>query len=53
MANTDADNAENLEWERREARANRCQCFGDMPGRCHGPANCPMCQDDRPEDEDE
>lgn len=21
-----------------------CRCGGQMPGRCPGPANCPMCQ---------
>lgn len=40
--------------EREEARASRrfrdaCRCGGDMPGRCPGPANCPMCQDDEEE----
>ena len=25
-------------------KAGMCQCHGDMPGRCPGPANCPMCQ---------
>lgn len=24
----------------------RCQCSGDMPGHCPGPANCPMCETD-------
>lgn len=41
-------------WEERRARnAHRCQCqyYGDMPGRCPGPANCPMCDQDEPEDE--
>lgn len=36
-----------------EARADglrqRCQCGGDMPGTCPGPANCPMCDDDEDE----
>ena len=31
----------------------RCQCGGDMPGRCPGPANCPMCEStDDGEDEE-
>lgn len=21
-----------------------CQCFGEMPGHCPGPSNCPMCE---------
>ena len=25
------------------SRSNGCQC-GDMPGRCPGPRNCPLCQ---------
>ena len=25
------------------AMARGCRCGGDMPGRCPGPANCPMC----------
>ena len=45
---------EDREYEAREARADaredraasRCQCGDDMPGRCPGPANCPMCADD-------
>ena len=28
------------------ARRDRCECGGDMPGRCPGPRNCPMCQPD-------
>lgn len=31
----------------------RCQCGGDMPGRCPGPANCPMCQPEEEEEETE
>lgn len=31
----------------REVRdANRCQCPGEMPGRCPGPANCPCVATD-------
>jgi hypothetical protein len=29
-----------------------CRCPGDMPGRCPGPAYCPMCEDDAPDSED-
>lgn len=44
--------AEDRDDERREARAEAlafrrsasCQCSGDMPGTCPGPANCPMCE---------
>lgn len=41
-------------WDdRRAKRAQACQCGGDMPGRCPGPANCPMCQnEDETEDEE-
>lgn len=46
------DAADAREDERREARADElhrrrgtaCQCGGDMPGTCPGPANCPMCE---------
>jgi len=42
-----ADDRRDREWWRKDA----CQCRGDMPGRCPGPANCPMCQDDDEDDE--
>lgn len=29
-----------------ERPSSRCQCGGDMPGRCPGPSLCPMCQTD-------
>lgn len=32
--------------QRRALARQRCQCDDDMPGRCPGPANCPLCQDD-------
>jgi hypothetical protein len=35
---------------RRHSQA--CQCGTDMPGRCPGPDNCPMCMDDAPGDDD-
>lgn len=36
--------------ERRElARAQACRCLFEMPGRCPGPENCPMCEDDEDE----
>ena len=38
------------EDEPRRRRSRGCRCGGDMPGRCPGPENCPMCQDD---DDDE
>lgn len=37
--------------EARESRQPQsCACFGDMPGKCPGRANCPMEQGD---DDDE
>lgn len=33
-------------------RRDRCECGGDMPGRCPGPANCPMCQPEEEETEE-
>jgi hypothetical protein len=37
--------AEDLAEERRQRNAHRCQCVGlDMPGRCPGPANCPLAE---------
>jgi hypothetical protein len=51
---------ENVDWDLlHEAKMERrqrvrlfgpCQCGDDMPGSCPGPANCPMCQEDEPED---
>lgn len=38
--------AEDLHEERRARNAHRCQCSGDMPGHCPGPASCPMTQHD-------
>jgi hypothetical protein len=29
----------------------RCRCGGDMPGRCPGPASCPLCQTKQEADE--
>jgi hypothetical protein len=40
------------EGRQQHLRRYACQCGGDMPGRCPGPANCPMCQEDE-EDADE
>ena len=43
------------DWRREatDARDERnradCQCFGDMPGRCPGHENCPMCETDKDE----
>lgn len=40
------------EWEDRKARGGAgCQCTGDMPGYCPGPASCPMCQVDTDQDD--
>lgn len=40
-----------LRAEDREAqRAQACRCGGDMPGRCPGPAHCPMCEPDVEDD---
>lgn len=50
MANTWMDDAENEYEERLMRSASACRCGGDMPGRCLGPANCPMCQDDPSDD---
>lgn len=30
--------------DRRRRWPARCQCPGEMPGRCPGPAACPLCQ---------
>lgn len=38
--------AEDRANRRAYLRATRCQCGGDMPGRCPGPSACPMCQED-------
>jgi hypothetical protein len=38
-----------LDWHE-PPRRDRCECGDDMPGRCPGPANCPMCQADDEED---
>jgi hypothetical protein len=35
--------------ERAAIRRERCQCGGDMPGRCPGLAFCPMCQPEETE----
>ncbi len=37
---------EAIDERRRRAWLSHCQCGGDMPGRCPGPANCPLCQPD-------
>lgn len=33
---------EAIDERRAYLRATRCQCGGDMPGRCPGPRFCPM-----------
>lgn len=40
------------DWEE-PRRATRCRCGGDMPGRCPGPANCPLCEEVEEEDDDD
>lgn len=32
------------EYAERQANRTGCRCAGDMPGRCPGPASCPMCE---------
>ncbi len=45
--------AEDAYEERRARNAHRCQCAGmDMPGRCPGPASCPLANHDAEEDPD-
>ncbi len=42
------------EWADRKARRGQgCQCAGDMPGSCPGPASCPMCQPADDQDDEE
>ena len=38
-----------LERKRRNRICGPCRCGGDMPGRCPGPSNCPMQQEDEDE----
>jgi len=42
----EADYRHEAYFEREARRARACQCYGDMPGHCPGPAACPMCQGD-------
>lgn len=35
-----------MDWAPEPRASDRCQCGGDMPGRCPGPHACPMCQED-------
>jgi hypothetical protein len=46
-----SDARDNCDPEPRRGRQ-ACQCGTDMPGRCPGPDNCPMCMDDAPGDDD-
>lgn len=39
------------DWDDRPI-SDRCKCGGDMPGRCPGPRNCPMCDDEEEGDEE-
>jgi hypothetical protein len=34
-------------------RATHCQCGDDMPGRCPGPAACPLCELEIEDEDDE
>lgn len=36
-------------------RSSRCQCFapGECSGSCPGPDNCPMCETDEEEQDDD
>lgn len=52
MDRWDPDEMEEVYAAREARRRSRCQCGGDMPGRCPGPAFCPMCADDEVEEED-
>jgi hypothetical protein len=40
------------DYGRMPGQGSACQCHGEMPGRCPGPANCPMCDSDEPDEED-
>lgn len=40
------------DWDDRPRIRERCECGGDMPGRCPGPRNCPMCQPDEGDGEE-
>ena len=51
--NTDEDWRREAADARDERSRNACQCFGEMPGRCPGPANCPMCETDEEMDHDD
>jgi hypothetical protein len=37
-----ADDRRDRDWWRKDA----CRCGSDMPGRCPGPENCPMCEEE-------
>lgn len=49
--NTEDDWRREAHDARAERNASRCQCSGEMPGQCPGPASCPMCQSDDAETE--
>lgn len=44
MRETTTDDLADAWADRQPSQA--CKCAGDMPGRCPGPASCPMCQPD-------
>ena len=35
-----------LEARRSKRYKGACRCGTEMPGRCPGPENCPMCEED-------
>jgi hypothetical protein len=44
--NTEDDWRAEAAYAKQERDAQRCRCHFEMPGRCPGPAACPMCDDD-------
>lgn len=52
MSTEDHDDA--LEWAKdKDWYRDMCRCGGDMPGLCFGPQNCPLCQDDEDEENED
>lgn len=49
----DYDERMEAEAHRRSRRAHGCRCGSDMPGRCPGPDNCPLCEEPGDEEADE
>jgi hypothetical protein len=44
--------AEAMEERRKQRASTQCRC-GEMPGRCPGPAFCPLCEPEEEEETDE